>query len=41
MAQASLTVFEENCMRHSVDGFFHALDYVRRPAELALQRQPA
>jgi len=41
MAQASLTVFEETCMRHSVDGFLHALDHVRRPAELALQRQPA
>jgi glycosyltransferase involved in cell wall biosynthesis len=38
MTEASLTVFEDTCMRHSVDGLLGALDHVR-PADEAVLRQ--
>lgn len=41
MAEASLTVFEDTCMRHSIDGLLGALDHVRRASKPVLQRQPA
>lgn len=41
MAEASLTIFDDTCMRHSVDGLLGALDHIRRPDKPALDQQLA
>jgi glycosyltransferase involved in cell wall biosynthesis len=41
LAEASLTVFEDTCMRHSVDGLLGALDHVRPTTKPVLAHQLA
>ena len=41
MAEASLTVFDETCMRHSVEGVLAALDHISPVQAPALQSLPA